>query len=148
LRQSWIRRWKGGARLWADPPNAPPKEELETLYATLTGNELATRYGKSLDVIREWLSYYEIKKVPQRRAKRWGERQAKPTPEQQFVITERREPTPPQVRSDFIPVKQGDNYVELQGKGLTLPAEQQQKIRRLLYLYRLQRQRYRLGLLP
>lgn len=86
------------------PTERPPKEELAALYAKLKGKELAAHYGKSLDLIREWLSYYGIEKVPQRRAKRWGERQAKPTPEQQFVITERREPTPPRpIREPALP---------------------------------------------
>lgn len=123
----------------------PTNEEMQALWAE-HGSILAI--AQHLDVsrpaVRRWLVRAGITPdlKPGNRPKR------KPTKAQQFVVKERREPTPPQKREEFIPVKQGKHYDELRGKGLTLPEEQQQKIKRLLYLYRLQLRRYQRGLLP
>lgn len=75
------------------PTDRPAKEDLETLFLiqNLTVNAIAAHYSTNRDRVKEWLRHYGISKFPQRRPKT----AIKPTAEQQFVVKERRAPTPP-----------------------------------------------------
>lgn len=127
----------------------PTDEEIRVLWSAHGSiHAVANQLNVSRTAVRRWLVRAGIEPDRKPGSRPTGERKVKPTTEQQFVVKERRAPTPPQKREEFIPVKQGRNYDELRGKGLTLPEEQQQKIKRLLYLYRLQLRRYQRGLLP
>lgn len=124
----------------------PTDEEIRALWSAHGSiRAVANQLNVSRTAVRRWLvrAGIEPDRKPGSRPK--GERKAKPNAEQQFVLTVPREPTPPQRREEFIPVKVGGNADELRSKGRTLPPEQQAKVARLLYLYRQQQRRYQRG---